>query len=522
MSRPVARVEDLRVEAGGRALVDGVSFTVLPGRCTALVGPSGSGKSTTGLALLGEYPAGARVSGTVAVEGRAGYVPQNPAAALHPARRAGALLTDIARLQGGSRAERAGRIRAALRAAQLTDPDQVLRRYPHQLSGGQQQRAVLAQALLSGAPVVVADEPTTGQDALTRQRVVAELRAVLDRGVAVVLLSHDLDVVREMADDIVVLRDGRALEAGPAAQVLSAPRHPLTAELLSAAVPAHGGGASESRGRDGDAPPVLRVEGVTAWHGHRRTGTVLHDVSLTLGTGRCLAVVGRSGSGKTTLARCLAGLHRRWSGRVLLDGEPLPRSVRDRGREQLAAVQYVFQDARASFDEHRPVLNQVTRTAVRLHGAHPQAARAEALSTLAAVGLDAGTAARPPGGLSGGELQRAALARALLARPAVLLCDEITSGLDPVNRREICTLLADLAAGSGKGAVTGGGTSVVMVTHDLSVASALADRIAVVDEGRVVESGRTREVLSNPGHPFTRQLLEAMPPFAGAARGPTA
>ncbi|MGK5533437.1 ABC transporter ATP-binding protein [Streptomyces sp. URMC 129] len=497
----VARVENLRVVIDGRPVVDGVSFTVSPGRCTALVGPSGSGKSTTGLALLGEYPAGAEVSGTVTVHGRAGYVPQQPAAALNPARRAGALLDDIARQAGGARAERAERVRSALRAAQLPEPEQVLRRFPHQLSGGQQQRAVLAQALLSGAPVVVADEPTTGQDVLTRQRVVAELRAVLARGVAVVLLSHDLDVVRELADDLVVLNTGRVVESGPAASVLAAPRHPWTARMVAAAfetepVPP----AGERPAGEGDI--ALRVEELTAWHGARRGGTtVLRGASLTLGAGECLAVVGRSGSGKTTLARCLAGLHRRWSGRALLDGDVLPRSVRSRSREQLAAVQYVFQDARASFDEFRPVLDQIARTAVRLRGTTPEAARSEAAVTLAAVGVEAETAARPPGGLSGGELQRAALARALLARPKVLLCDEITSGLDPVTQRGVRTLLAAVKER----------TSLVLITHDLAVAASLADHIAVLDEGRVVEQAPAAELLASPSHPFTRRLLDALP-----------
>ncbi|MBB0245301.1 ATP-binding cassette domain-containing protein, partial [Streptomyces alkaliphilus] len=215
MTRTVARVEDLRVAVGDRVLVDGVSLTVHAGRCTALVGPSGSGKSTTALALLGEYPAGARVEGTVVVEGRAAYIPQNPAAALNPARRSGALLNDIARLTGGTRAERVARVREALRAARLPDPDRVARRFPHQLSGGQQQRSggqqqrvVLAQALLAGAPVLIADEPTTGQDPLTTRRVVEELRAVLDRDIGVLLLSHDADVVGELADHVVILRGG--------------------------------------------------------------------------------------------------------------------------------------------------------------------------------------------------------------------------------------------------------------------------------------------------------------------------
>jgi peptide/nickel transport system ATP-binding protein len=635
-SSHVARIDGLRVEVGGRAIVDGIDVEMRAGRCTALVGASGSGKTTTGLALLGEYPDGSTVSGTVDVPaGRAGYIPQHPATALNPARRVGALLADIARLGGGTRAERAERVREALRLAQLPDPDEVLGRFPHQLSGGQQQRAVLAQAFLLGARVVVADEPTTGQDALTKQRVVAQLTEVKRQGIAVVLLSHDLDVVQELADEVVVMRAGRAVESGPTAEIFAAPEHEWTRELLagrtrglppepaplpgpadpallpapapaadvspaawregtrepqsgarplaatgdaasqpasgagvfavqqtektrelpsrveplvdpgdaaSQPVPAAGveppggepgsagsrlvpagpglawhrpGSASLSRSRrasgmDEPGPaerdgrrPRLAVDGLSAWHGLRRPATtILHEASLTVGAGECLAVVGRSGSGKTTLARCLAGLHRRWSGGAALDGSPLPRSLRDRSTAQLAAVQYVFQDAHAAFDAYRPVLDQIARTAVRLRGLGRDAARAEALAVLADVGLAAETAARRPGGLSGGELRRAALARALLAEPCVLICDEITSGLDTVAQRGICDLLHRL-----KG--QGGGTSLVLITHDLAVAAELGDRIAVFDGGRVVEQGPAARILAAPAHSFTAGLLGA-------------
>ncbi|WP_371103241.1 ATP-binding cassette domain-containing protein, partial [Streptomyces sp. PU_AKi4] len=237
---PVAEIRDLRVVVDGRAIVDGVSLRVLPGRVTALIGASGSGKTTTGLALLGEYPAGARVTGDVRVTagGLVGYVPQHPAAALNPARRISALLTDIARAQvrrlpaRQRRTAARERVLQALTEAQLPAPETLLRRYPHQLSGGQQQRVVLAQALLLGARVVVADEPTTGQDALTKSRIVERFRAVAARGIAVVLLSHDLDVVRALADEVVVLRAGRVVESGPAQQARVSPRHEWTRELF--------------------------------------------------------------------------------------------------------------------------------------------------------------------------------------------------------------------------------------------------------------------------------------------------
>ncbi|WP_328676798.1 ATP-binding cassette domain-containing protein [Streptomyces sp. NBC_00322] len=509
----VAEIKDLRVEIDGRAIVDGVSFQVRPGKVTALVGASGSGKTTTGLALLGEYPAGARVTGDVRVSnGLVGYVPQHPGAVLNPARRVGALLRDIARDQVRSlprperRAAARTRILHSLSAAQLSEGESLLRRYPHQLSGGQQQRAVLAQALLLGASVVVADEPTTGQDVLTKRRIVDQLAAVARQGVAVVLLSHDLDVVRALADEVLVMRGGRIVEAAPAEHLWLAPQHPWTAELLAA------------EGKKGHSPPArdehaaLQVRGLTARHrnGARSTKEVVRIPELTLRSGECLAVVGRSGSGKTTLARCLAGLHRDYAGDVQLDGTPLPRSLRARTREQLAAVQYVFQDANAAFDEHRPVLDQVARTAVRLRGAHPREALADALNTLTGLGLTEELVRRRPGRLSGGELQRTALARALLARPRVLICDEITSGLDTVTRRGLLDTLAGLLRDRPE-------LALVLITHDLDTA-ATAARIAVLDAGELIEQGPAQQVLTAPRHRFTASLVEGSARLAADMR----
>ncbi|MGW7509445.1 ABC transporter ATP-binding protein [Streptomyces massasporeus] len=502
-AEPVAEISDLRVEIDGRTIVDGVNLRVLPGRVTALVGASGSGKTTTGLALLGEYPAGARVTGEVRRPGDdpVGYVPQHPAAVLNPARRVSALLDDIARphVRHLPRAERRGAARElvlrAMADAQLADAAVLLRRYPHQLSGGQQQRVVLAQALLLGARVVVADEPTTGQDVLTRSGIVERLAAVAARGIAVVLLSHDLDVVRALADDVLVLRAGRVVESGPVRRLWEAPRHEWTRRLLDAQRTAP---PEEARGDTGQ--PALEVWDMTAVHG--RGTPVLRLTHLALHRGECLAVVGRSGSGKTTLARCLAGLHRGHDGEILLDGTALPRSLRHRSRAQLAAVQYVFQDSRAAFDEHRPVLDQVARTAVRLRGTDQESATAEARTTLARLGLPDELARRRPGELSGGELQRAALARALLARPRVLICDEITSGLDTVTRRGLLDLLTALVRDHGD-------LSLVLITHDLDTA-ALAHRIAVLDAGELVEQGPAQRVLTEPRHPLTVALRETI------------
>ncbi|WP_436495157.1 ABC transporter ATP-binding protein [Actinokineospora sp. HUAS TT18] len=460
------RVSQLRVETATRTLVDGVSFSVASGRVLAIVGESGSGKTTTGLAIVGDHAPGVRVSGTVEVDGTAGFVPQHPSAALNPVRKVGSVFAELN-----------GDVDAALRHARVSP--ELLDRYPHQLSGGQQQRVVLAQVLVGGPSVIVADEPTTGQDAITRAEIVTELAEVARQGVAIVLLTHDLDMVRALADDVVVLLDGRVVESGPADQVLSLPAHDYTAALVAAqpvvSVP---------------APPVSRAPLLTAsLTARHKKKTVLHEVSLVVGAGDRVAVVGRSGSGKTTLARCLTGLHSTWDGSIRLDGVELRR----RGRAELARVQYVFQDARASFDEHRSVVDQIARTAVRLRGASD--ARAQALAELASVGISSDMASRRPDALSGGELQRAALCRALLARPDVLVCDEITSGLDTLTQAGLLDLLADLPC------------ALVLISHDLGVVARLAEHIVVLDEGRVVERGTLADVLARPRHPVTVGLL---------------
>ena len=505
-------VRGLTARAGPAVLLDGVSFEAAPGRVVALVGESGSGKTTTGLALLGAHHPDVMLSGQILVDGvdiladaaaaeavrgrSVGFVPQDPAAALNPARQVGRVLTEVARHHaGGAMADQA--VADALAAAQLGTEAALLRRHPHQLSGGQQQRMVMAQALAAGPGVLVLDEPTTCLDSVARSRLISELDQLVRGGLGLVLLCHDLGLVRALADDLVVLQRGRVCEAGRAADVLARARHPYTAELVAAEPILHRGREEPRAGAE-----VLTAVDITARHRRSRGRPVVLDgVSASVARGACLAVVGVSGSGKTTLARCLVGLHADYAGEVVLEGHRLAPAARRRSREQLRSVQYVAQDSRGSFDPRRPVVDAVARVAMKLGGLDAHAAMAEAMKLLARLGVDASTASRRPPQCSGGELQRAALARALVVGPEVVVCDEITSSLDVVTQASVLALLDELRRKEGM--------ALVFISHDLAVVSRIAERVAVIDCGRIVEAGPVSAVLDAPAHRASRELVAA-------------
>ncbi|WP_019546280.1 ABC transporter ATP-binding protein [Streptomyces sulphureus] len=515
----VVRARGLTARAGDAVLVDRVDLDVAAGAVTALVGPSGSGKTTTALALLGESEPGVRLAGSVLVAGHevvadggaagvlggtVAYMPQHPAATLNPARRVGAVLAELARLhapkaaadRSAARHEARAAAARALRRAQLPDDRGTLRRFPHQFSGGQRQRLALAQVLACRPRAVILDEPGTGLDPATRLAVASELTALADDGIAVLLLSHDHALVGRLAQHVVRLEEGSVTAEGPPAEVLPGRRSFAVGPTLPQQPRPVDVRHSEPR------PAVLETQGLTAWLRPGRRDAVLHDVALQLNPAECLGVAGRSGSGKTTLARCVAGLHERQDGGVLLDGRPLPL-LRDRSTEQRRRVQYVWQEVRGSFDERRTVLDQVARTAVRLRGLDRDRATEEAAALLARLDVAEETAARPPASLSGGQLQRAALARALLAEPDVLLCDEITSALDEHAAGLVTRELA--RAREERGA------AVVWIGHDIPLLGAVADRVVVLEGGRVAERGEASEVLASPRTDATRQLLGADP-----------
>lgn len=499
--------------ADGTVLVDGVDLALRPGGITALVGPSGSGKTTTALALLGEAGPGVRLSGRVRVDdaevvdtsgvtaeaagvrgGSIAYLAQHPESALNPARRSGSVLIELAALHapaGTPRPASRARARAALEQAQLPGERAMLRRFPHQFSGGQQQRLALAQVLACDPRAIVLDEPGTGLDTVTKAALARELARLARAGLAILLLSHDHAMVRALAEEAVLLEQGRVAGRGVPDAVLPPVPTPASSPC------GHGDPALAA---DPQGAPLLEARGLTAWLRRRGHDDVLHDVSVQLRPGECIGLAGRSGSGKTTLARCLAGLHERRRGPILLEGEPLP-VLPHRDQEQKRRVQYVWQQVHGSFDPRRGVLDQVARTAVRLCGYAAGSAREQAIALLDQLGVPSGTAERPPGELSGGELQRAAFARAAAASPDVLVCDEVTSALDADVAERILEQVERMRREHG--------TAVLWIGHDLRLMRRVACRVLVLEDGRIVDEGECAEVLARPDAEATRRLLEA-------------
>ena len=512
----VLSLHDLEVRDSNRTLLKLSSLELRRGECTALVGESGSGKSLTAQALLGLLPAGLQATATLVFEGQdvrlgspahralAGHgiawVPQDPLASLHPLKRVGAQLVETLRaVRGLAKRAALDESRALLERVQLPDPAGALRRYPHEFSGGQRQRIAIALALATRPRVLVADEPTAALDA----RIARDVLRLLDRlredeGLAMLLVSHDLPLVAAHAQHVHVLRRGERVEQGPTASVLAHPAHAYTRELVAS-------GAVEPR----EAPPpptvapiVLEARGLRLrYPGAPRDA--LADVDLVLHRGEALAIVGESGSGKSSLGRVLLRLVRQARGEVRLhhDGRVVdllalpPRDLR-RLRRVLGIV---FQDPYASLDPRMRVLNLVTEP-LRIHGDSDAATRrAKAVALMTQVGLEPAMLDRHPHAFSGGQRQRIAIARALAGDPALLLCDEAVSALDAHHRRAILQLLDALKREHG--------LSLLFITHDLAGATLLADRIAVMEQGRIVETGALRDVLAAPRHPHTRALL---------------
>ncbi|CCH33103.1 ABC transporter ATP-binding protein [Actinosynnema sp. NPDC047251] len=508
-------ISGLEVSFGDVRAVRGLDLTVAPGEILALVGESGSGKSVTARAVLGLLPPTARVRGSVLlgtrelvgageealreVRGRSvAMVFQEPATALNPVHTVGWQIAAVLRAHRGLTRQTARR--DAVRLLDLVgipDPATRVRHYPHQLSGGQKQRVVIALALANEPDLIIADEPTTALDVTVQAEILALLRDLRDRlGTAILLITHNMGVVADLADRVAVLHRGELVEQAPVDELFAAPTRAYTRELL-AAVPrlGHRDPALPHTGAD-----ALRLTGVTVRYGDF---TALSTVDLHVARGEVVGLVGESGSGKSTLGRVAAGVLRPDAGTALvLDTDP--RSARRR-------FGFVFQDPGSSLNPRMTIAECVAEP-LRVHRA-PGDHRARVAELLDAVRLPADFATRRPRELSGGQRQRVGIARALALDPDLLIADEPTSALDVSVQASILALLTELQQQRG--------FACLFISHDLAVVDSLAHRVAVLHNGRVVEHGPHHEVLRTPTAAYTRRLVDAVPlpdPVAQRAR----
>jgi ABC-type glutathione transport system ATPase component len=536
---PVLQVRGLCIAwrgADGRAnrVVDGVSFDLAAGATLGIAGESGSGKSTLARALLGHCRAGSAITGgSIRLNGddlaalsepelarRRGrvmaMVPQNPLASLTFHMPVGRQLEEVLRLRAGLSAE-AARLRTLELFGQmgLPEPERLARRYPHQLSGGQRQRVVLACAIACDPLLLVLDEPTTALDKTTEAQVLDLIRRLRRaRQGAMVIVTHDLNVVADICDQVLVMQHGKIVEQGPVASVFANPREAYTRVLLGAAL------RVEEASRAAPAlpgPALLEVEGLGFRYARpsllRRAPlgpAILDGVRLSVARGEVLGVIGESGSGKTTLGGIVAGLLGGQAGTVRFDGSLLPALAGQRTLEQRRRIQMVFQDPLSSLNPRRRVGDAVMRPMRLFQGLNQREAARSAAALFEELGLEAGLMSRFPRQLSGGQQQRVAIARAFAAQPDLLICDEITSALDASVQAQVLDHLAAMQRRQG--------TAMLLITHDLAVVWRMARRVAVMQGGRILETGATEAIFRNPENPYTAALLGAASRVARAGR----
>ena len=546
---PLVQVEDLSVTFGELTAVRGVSFELTPGKCVALVGESGSGKSVTARSLLGLVGRGSTVSATTLRLGdhdllslgerewrnlrgsEVGLVLQDALVSLDPLSRVGSQVAEPLRAHRKlGRSARAQRAIELLESAGVPDASVRARQYPHELSGGLRQRALIASAVAASPSVVIADEPTTALDVTVQAQVLALLASLRAQGTGLILVSHDLAVVSQLADEILVLNRGEVVEQGAPEQVLGAPRSEYTKQLLAAipsqrsrgqrlsagivhesddpatitvTEPAQGDGADS-----GDEPqrdvPVLQALDLVKHYARPGGGetTALDQVSFALQRGSTLGIVGESGSGKSTAANVVLGFTTPESGEVLLDGLPWSSAKERDRRARRRRIQSISQDPLGSFDP-RASVQAILSEALDSIGVPRSEQRDRSVLLLEQVELGSEHLGRNPLELSGGQRQRVAISRALATDPEVIVCDEAVSALDVSIQAQVLDLLTELQARLG--------VSLLFISHDLGVIRHIAQEVIVMRSGRVVEAGHTEAVFNDPRHSYTRELIEAIP-----------
>ncbi|MBN9046933.1 MAG: ABC transporter ATP-binding protein [Rhizobiales bacterium] len=527
----IVEIRDLRVNAktdSGRTveIIRGVGFDIAEGEIVALIGESGSGKTTIALTLMGYTKPGCRiVDGSIAVGGEdivklaesrrarkrgteVSYVPQSAAASFNPAYRIIDQVIEVTKIHKlMPRAEARRKAVELFQALALPNPETIGERYPHQVSGGQLQRLSAAMALIGDPKLVIFDEPTTALDVTTQIEVLRAFKSVMKQNrIAGVYVSHDLAVVAQIADRIVVLKNGEVQEVGSAQDILHNPQHPYTKELLAAFEPAARVHPDEPAAAK--PTPILAVENVMAGYGTvGKSGlpavVAVNNVSLELVRGQNLGIIGESGCGKSTLARVIAGILPAVQGRILFDGKELQRDLRKRSRDQLRELQIVFQFADTALNPAKSIADILARPLVFYHGMDHKAREARIDQLLDMVRLPRSLRYRQPGELSGGQKQRINLARALAADPKVILCDEITSALDTVVAAAIIDLLKELQRELM--------LSYIFISHDLSTVRAICDEVVVMYAGRKIEQLSPDAMGDSASHPYSRLLFSSVP-----------
>lgn len=511
-------ITGLSLSIAGTPILRDVALTLGPGEVVAITGESGSGKSMTALAVMQLLPTGAEATGTVTLQGHdmlaldeatlctlrgdlAGMVFQEPMTALNPVHTIGAQVSETVRLHR-SDLDPMTRARDVLDRVGLQNIP--LTRYPHELSGGQRQRVVIAIAIACGPKLLIADEPTTALDVTTQAQILTLLRRLAaEDGMGLLMITHDLAVVAEMADRIIVMRHGEVVEAGDTPALLGTPQHPYTQALLA---------ASDHRvdlPPTAEQAPLLQVKNVVRDYALPRktvfaaagTHRAVDDVSFDIRRGERVGLVGESGCGKSTLTRAVLGLEPVQGGQITLDGQP----VFSAGRPDLSVrrkMQVVFQDPYGSFNPRHRVDRLITEP-FHLLETPPKDREARIADALTTVGLSPDDARKYPHQFSGGQRQRLAIARALIIRPDLVIFDEAVSALDVSVRAQILDLIADLCRQYD--------LTYLFISHDLSVVRTITDRVMVMQSGRIVEHGATQALFTAPTHPYTKQLIDAAP-----------